>query len=259
MNDWQLTQQLRYIIQQIEWSVGDPLFRDTNILIAPIDPYGALENQASYPYIIIRTLDKRMGPANRNRPDEIEYSIGLDIVHRVPGDKNAEASLLGRNQQAGTLGKGILEIEETLQASIEILTTKNGMHFAFVGASAAGADPIGEHNETIRRLNYKARGTRARFYNKPLRFRASNSSGTVTLTWTLPPTRYDTLRVEVWRHTSEITSYGQGTSIYSGTGTSTTNAPGAGTWYYAIFGIYVEPGSSTEKKSDPRNYRLVVS
>lgn len=255
MNDWQIAQQLAYLAKQITWDGSTKVFKSEDVVVSFLDQYLVMK-VSHVPALIVRVLNKNTTDANKLRADEQEMNFALDIVHSVPGDQTGDATLLGRNQTAGVLGKGILEIEEKVQSVLELLTQQNGIEFYSVSSSTPEPSPIGDNrNLAYRRLSFSAWGTRQRTYPRPIRFRAT---GSVSLSWTAPPSRYDYTRVEVWRHTSEITSYGTGTSIYSSTGTSTTNSPGSGTWYYAIFAIYTEPGNSTEQKSLPFNYRIVV-
>lgn len=255
MNKWQLAYQLAYLAKQMTWDGSTKVFKPEDVVVSFLDQYTVMKI-SHVPMLIVRVLNSSTTDANKLRADEQELNVALEIVHSVPGDKTGEATLLGRNQVAGVLGKGILEIEEKVQSVVELLTQQNGIEFYSVSSTTPEPAPIGDNrNLAYLKLTYIAWGTRQRTYPRPIRFRAT---GSVSLSWTSPPTRYDSTRVEIWRHTAEITSYGQGTMIYTGTGTSTTNSPGSGTWYYSIFAIYTEPGNTTEQTSLPFNYRIVV-
>lgn len=255
MNDWQLAQQIAFLAKAMTWPSGDKVFKSEDVVVSYLEQYLVMK-VSHVPALIIRYGNQSTTDANKLRADEKEMTIHCDIVHSVPGDQTGSATLLGRNQTAGVLGKGILEIKEKLESTIELLTQQNGVEFYSVSSSSPDPQSIGDNrNLCYLRITYSAWGTRQRTYPRPIRFRAT---GSVSFTWTSPPSRYDSTRVEIWRHTAEITSYGMGTIIYTGTGTSTTNSPGSGTWYYSIFAIYTEPGNATEQTSLPFNYRIVV-
>lgn len=264
MNDWQICHQVVHLLKQITWPLGDKVFfggstTGDDVTVSPIDPQGILKIH-TLPCAIVRPLDKTNIAISEPRLEEVEFTMEIVLCVSVPGDGDAGSSLMGRNVLAGDVGRGLLEIEEKVHEQLEFLFDWKNIRFSFHGSSAAKAGMIDDvGNFLARSLLYKVRGTRFRSYGPARKLRRSGSGLTVSLTWTNPPDRYDYTRVEVWRHTSKITTYGTGTSIYSGTGTSTSNAPGAGTWFYAIFGIYTEPGNATEQKSEPVNLRVVTA
>jgi len=127
-------------------------------------------------------------------------------------------------------------------------------------AVLAMIDEVG--NFCSRSLLYDVRGTRYRTYGPPRRLRRTGSGSSVVLTWELPATRFDFTRVVLRRHTSKITAVTDGTSItLSGdTAITVTNSPGTpGTYYYAIFGGYTEPGNATVQYSEPINLKVTVT
>lgn len=264
MEQSQIIEQIVYLIKTLTWDVsGDILFRADNVIASPFDPYDILDFH-SYPNCKVVPLGSKSSLGNSNRRNEVTYEIGIDITHSVQGDKKGEASLLGRNVTSSSIGKGIFEIVEKVKTALEFLTAKNGFDFEFLSESAAGVDPVGEDgNETSIRMSFSSRGTTAKTYSRPLSLRATTAGGDVSLTWTNAPIRFDTKKVELWRHTSEITTYGTGSKItLSGdTATSVTDsAPGSATHYYSVFGIYEISDTSglVEKQSEPFNYRIVV-
>lgn len=78
---------------------------------------------------------------------------------------------------------------------------------------------------------------------------------TVTLTWALPPDRWDLVGVVVRRGTSGgavPSSPTAGTNVaVSGLPTGVTDSPGAGTWPYAVFGAYDSTRDPTSGARDP--------
>lgn len=260
LTEWQIIYQIAYLVRQLEWSSGVPVFKAEDVIESPYEPYDLMQiNHA--PSLIVQPGSKTTDDANMLRAGVQNGNIELILVTAVPGDKVGTASLMGRNQAAGVLGKGILEIEEKLKTAILLLTQQNGVEFYAVSQNAPKPNPIGSNRGLLSRtFTYSLWFTETRTYSRPRHFRATESGGTVTLTWSLPPDRFDFNRVVMYRHTSEITSAGTGTSItLSGDEAVTVaNAPGAGTWYYSIFGGYLEPGNTVEQFSLPFNYVVTI-
>lgn len=89
----------------------------------------------------------------------------------------------------------------------------------------------------------------ARFYHPPRLFKATGGGGQVSLTWALPPDRFDRLKV-VLRRASGATAPtsatdGTGVTLSGDLATSVTDSGlSAGTYSYAIFGGYDETNST---------------
>lgn len=268
MNDWQICQQVVHLIKTLTWSVsGDKIFfsgstTGDDITVSPVDPQGIMKIH-TLPCAIVRPLDKKTVSFTEPRLEEVEFTMEIVLCVSVPGDGDAGSSLLGRNVLAGDVGRGLLEIEEKIQEKLELLMDWENIRFSFHGASSAKIGMIDEvGNFCSRSLLYDVRGTRYRTYGPPRRLRRTGSGSSVVLTWELPATRFDFTRVVLRRHTSKITAVTDGTSItLSGdTAITVTNSPGTpGTYYYAIFGGYTEPGNATVQYSEPINLKVTVT
>jgi hypothetical protein len=90
---------------------------------------------------------------------------------------------------------------------------------------------------------------------------ASESGGTVTLTWENPGDRFDFVKMILVRKSgsSAPTSVTDGTEIYDGALETFADTPGAGTWSYSIFAAYdFDDDGTADSYSDPRSQTGVV-
>lgn len=266
MNKWQVCQQVAHLIKSVTWASGAKIFfsgstTGDDVFVAPIDPVGAIKIH-TLPCAIVRALDQTNNKNNEPRPEEVEFTIEVVICASIPGDGDAGSSILGRNTLAGDVGRGIYEIEEKVKDTLDFLTDWKNIRFSYISTSTAKTALLSETgNFASSSLLYNVRGTSFRSYGPARRLRRTGTGLSVVLTWELPSDRFDSYGVRLFRHTSKITAFGTGTEIVlSGpTAITVTNSPGAGTYYYAIFGEYLEPGNATKMQSEPVNLRVVAA
>lgn len=177
------------------------------------------------------------------------------IICKLGGDRVGENPIMGASRTGLTdsRGKGILEIEEELLNACFRLNDLEGVRLQLVetGAVAVNPDP-NDWTAASREYTFEVQCTADRYYHAPTQVQAANSGGTVTVTWQDPPTRFDSREMEVHRASgstppSSATAATKRASVALGVETY-SEAPGAGTWSYAVFAAYNDYEGSTNDR-----------
>ena len=274
MNTWQLCKQLKDLLQAREWEgdSGNIVFASSSVFstAGPIDE-DALGNRRT-PFAMIYVLGSQVDPTMNELPGLIRQEIGVRLAVSVPGDAVGENPLMGANPTGtnpytSSKGRGLLEVQEELLATIEYLGNSNGINIQS-RASSAVASSVQQDNEYVcaRDYTFEALVTSSRSYPPARSFASAESGGTVTLTWKNPAERFDFYQVIVRRGATSgaaaPTAIDGGTAIYNGTAATDTDIPGAGTWNYSIFATYDDISSAPaldRKVSEKATTSIVVS
>lgn len=266
MNAWQVCRQLRYLLRAATWpdGVAGPVFSD-RVHVTALLPDAKLA-QIGFPLAYVAP-----GAAVTDEQDaRLERAaLALVLVVRGTGDNVGEAALLGSsrgNGQGSSLGRGLLEVEEAALSAVRALNAGSGVNLRVTSRSAARArDVDGVGYVAQRELALEAVLTFDRTYAPPTRLVATApGGGAASLTWAVPPARYDRREVVLRRAAgatapSSPTS-GTGVTLSGLLATSKTDTPGAGTWSYALFGGYDELGAgASDRYSSATTVTVVVT
>lgn len=261
MNTWQVLQQLRYLLLARLWEgSGSAVFQANSVVISVLGDEPVMATLIP-PTALIQPLAAQSDPIYDEEPDLILQQVSLRISTTVPGDYLGEYALLGGGRQAQTesKGRGLLEIEEELFAAISVLEVNNGV-LILNRAKGAAASEIDEENRytALRSYEFEVLTTTDRFYAPMRGFAAADAvaSGDCTLTWTLPPARFDTRGIRILRVAGATPTTnpadGSATVVLAGStnpdpGTH-TDSPGEGQVSYTIWSTYDEWASGTNER-----------
>ena len=258
MNLLQVLKQVRYLLRSRQWEgTGEIVFAEDSVHVTTAPEDHALASMIS-PIALIRPLEETSDPKHDEEPDYLVGTFALKLITVTPGDAAiGENALIGANRTAGassSKGRGLLEIEEEVFAAIESLNGVDGVEIQCRAKGAAGATIDAEMRYmAFRDYTFEAIVTADRFYHPPRNLAAvAPGGGQVSLTWTLPPDRFDR-RQMVLRRASGSTApatptAGTGVTLGSDLATSVTDTPGVGTWSYALFCGYTDTGAATNER-----------
>lgn len=255
MNPWQQLRQLRYAVKARSWAGGTAgkVFADCEIIAgAAGDEIEAFR----MPMVLLSCGDTAFDDENPGIRDE---TYTATIVAQAEGQSSNTAALMGGPRSGGvgeSEGRGLLELEEELIGSVGRLTGADGAPFAIHSATASAVARVtGGQRIIARAYTIRAMARTARYYAPPHFVSGSGGAGSITVTWDLPATRWDTLRPIV-RYQSGATAPATATAGTSGGtlaigATSAVIVVAAGTYSAAVFMSYDETGSATaERHSD---------
>jgi len=249
LNAWQFLKQFQYLLRDAAWSGGNKLFPSNAVVITANLDQDFL-GRIRFPCAIIRVQDATYDEEHDEEPDLLMQRFDVTIAVAHPNDPSGEAAFMGagRANQNDSAGKGLLELEAKLWATVKGLGESNGVRIYSRGKGASnGTKHPNSGYMAWRTYRFEAELGDDFFYHPSTHLTAvDGGGGTVDLTWALPATRFDYRRM-VLRRASGSTAP---TSISSGTGvvlggtpdgasaTSVTDSPGVGTWSYALFAVY---------------------
>jgi hypothetical protein len=278
VNIWQVAKQVRYLLRARRWEGNgayEQVFNEESVIVSSNPPMDALKI-VTPPMAIIRIMGGSLDPQYRQNPRMVQRSIGITLATWGPHDPHNTAPIIGgarRNTatfgQESSEGRGLTEIEEEVYEVLALAGQTQGVKIQIAGAT----EQITEAHPQVgwissEELEFDVWCNSARRYHPVEEFRASEAGGTVTLNWSLPPDRFDLFRIVIVRKagSSPSSDVTDGTTIltstipYSGLATSTTNAPGAGTWTYTAFVAYDETADTpaSAQRYAPSAYRSVT-
>lgn len=256
MNTWQIARQVRKLLSDRVWEgTGGKVFGAVRVTNGLVD--SAVANLLAFPIALIRVGD---GDAEDQLPGHITRGMEVFIMQKAAGDQVGENAMIGANRasQGASQGRGLLELEEEVHATLRELMDSGGVRSIF--KSAAMAAPEWDENAgmtTAEVLKFEMDATDTRYYHPPQDLMATGGVGSVSLTWTLPPARFDRYRVRLIRKAgaSAPANVADGTEVaLSGPlATSKTDTVAAGTYSYTIFASYDEtniPPSADQRTSE---------
>lgn len=252
MNLWQLLHEIRAILRAAKWDDGTtPVFRESSVIVTtgPVQDVAFLQGA---PLAFVVPGDTQADPQHRDEPGLVEQRIAVSIAVVFPGDRLGEKPLLGGNLVGGTnssKNRGLLEIEERVLREIALLSTSSGVRIVFSSAGAGQPTQMADSYVVQRELYFTAWLGIERRFPGVVALSASVGGGNVTLTWRLPTSRFDLLKIVVRRAAGSTApaavTDGTGVTLASDLATSVVNAPGSGTWSYSVFAGYDENGVGT--------------
>jgi len=247
LNTYQIMRQLRYLLLSRNWtSSSNKVFGSGSIHITPALPVDA-KATLRIPCALMFPATSQVDPQHNEEPDLINQEIVVTLIAAVPGDQLGQKTMIGGNipDRTKSEGRGILELEEELFGGIEFLNTDTGIVIQHSASREAKPVLDQDFGYVIYRDHYfRAWATADRFYHPCIKFSATGAAGSVSLSWGLPPDRFDRFRVMLRRATgttapSSVDS-GSAVALSGNLATSATDTISAGTYSYALFAQYDE-------------------
>lgn len=247
MNARQFLRQMKTLLLAEEWgSSGNVVFPSGSVLVSAA-PNEIAMKVLRPPWCLLRCGSFR---ADANDPTYGEQDFEAIVATSVPGDALGEAALLGANRQTDkSEGAGLLRIEEKVYSVLSRLSESSGIIVTLAASGAVQASQLaGNAYETVRGYRFSGWIGTAPSFPAPTQFEAT-VSGTVSLSWVVPPSRYDRDKVTLRRiaGSTPVTSptAGTGVTLSGDLATSVVDSPGSGTWSYSLFGEYDDNGDGT--------------
>lgn len=181
----------------------------------------------------------------------------------VPTDGYGEGALVGGSTVSGSsASRGVLEMEEYVYTALGVVTdgsrstVGDTQGFTLIGwatnHSAATVDD--NHRVGVLPITLTTYATVGRYYHPVRRISGTGGAGSISLTWTNPPLRFDSYKI-ILRRASGATppasvTDGTGVTLASDWATSKTDTVAAGTYSYSAFVAYdeVNPTPATEQR-----------
>lgn len=259
MNLWQLVQQLEWKIRRCTWEDGaSVVFASDSVIISEAVPEQWLA-EAILPIAQIGCGGAGLDPEHSENPAVRREEVKVTIGHMNENDRLGRAVLIGARSNGAndSAGRGLLEIQEVVDAMIDSMNGEKGVQIGFVGASAA--EPARHPTKglmVMRTLVFGAWVGSQRHYPPATSLRAIGGAGSAALTWKMQ-TRFDSRRAILRRAVGAVAPAGPAL----GTGVVLGGAPdGAGvvavtqlgvaaaTYSYALFLAYDETGSGADER-----------
>lgn len=267
MNSWQVVRQMKKLLADAIWPGGDTVLGSVHVTQAPNEE---AVNNFRFPLCLISVGSASVDPDFGQEEELLRQRFTVRVLAANANDVIGEATLIGANRTGGSTsskGRGVLEIEEPVFDAVSRLSGLDGIEIRLKAESAVRATWIQNIGHVaFRDYDFDVLCTANRFYHPPTRLIATDlGGGSVSLTWKLPPNRYDRLRVKLRRAagaTPPATSTaGTGVTLGGDLATSVTDSPGAGTFSYSIFGMYDEYSTTPaneDRESAPESVASVV-
>ena len=238
--------QLKFILGNRIWPGGtEPVFPAV-VISAGVDQ--EVLQQFRIPLAIIRPMGAAADPSENEEPKLIRQTYNVRTYVGVHNDGIGEGAIIGVQRTGGvitSLGRGLLEIEEQLIETMSSLTGIDGTKIINRLRSMVDVTLFSERRHVaIREYQFEAMVGNARFYHPGTRLAATDlTGGSASLTWRLPPSRFDFVRMRLRRAAGGTppATPTSGTDVVLAdpvNDTSVTDSPGAGTFSYSLFATY---------------------
>jgi hypothetical protein len=255
LNPWQAAKQLAYELEALVWpdGTGDPVIAAAKVTSRPnMDILRGLRTPFA---LIIPTISS----PDPEVPGLVNATFDVVVLTAVRSDAFGEHSVAGGNRSGGqgsSEGRGAMELEEEIAAGITTVTEGLGQ-IRRVETGEIDQSQLAEHGYVaVTVLRVAEPCVRDRYYHpacNPAILAVSGSQ--VVVGWTLPPTRYDTLKIVVRRAAgyvppAEVTD-GDAVTLSAGDLAAFTIDSGVSastTYSYSIFVAYDETGAGNEER-----------
>ena len=255
MTIWQLLNQLRYLLRAKTWPTGEVLFAPSSVICTEGGEEKAIAEMI--PPLALLSGGSSLGdPDSGENPSVRKTTLKVLLLVCNENDRLGEAALMGAARAEDSPGRGILEIEELLNATIEQLTAQSGVKVGFVASSDSDARFLPNRGYAIAKEHvFDAWVSTRRSYQPVTQLTAAVVAGTVTLAWKFPWAQWSARRAIVRRVAGSVAPTGptNGTDVPlagtpAGAGAlGATDTPGAGTWSYGVWIAYDEYESGTDE------------
>lgn len=246
MNPLQHIHQMRYLLAGDTWPSGSQKRVYGNVEITD-GPSEKAVKEFTPPFVLLGVGD--VEEVDEDDPELFVQQFGIVLVQTVLGDPTGSRILTGgaRKDAGVSDGAGLLQLEERLISSVGMVTGADGCRNVIAFQGAPPSERIRDTLYGSRKYLVKAWCTRRPHYDPPRNLVASAVAGAVTLSWTLPPDRYDRRQIVLRRAPgatapSSATS-GTGVTLSGNLATGVVDNPGTGQFSYAVFCGYDHSGS----------------
>lgn len=267
MNAQQIARQIKHRLDKAKWPASASKVFGSVIVSVRI-PQKLLDRQRM-PVIVIRPGGAQADPERGEETELIQQTFFVRLFAANEHDGEGEAAILGSNRKGDTSsqGKGLLELDGRLIKEIGSVTGIDGCRILNSFRSSADVElEAGTGAVVYRDYLFDALVGNDKFYHSPKRLVATApGGGDASLTWRLPPDRFDFVTVELVRKTGSTapTSPTDGTSVNkSPTDTSFVDSPGVGTFSYSAFAWYDEDKKTPADEnifSTPDTFTIVTT
>lgn len=241
-------------LQDAVWTGSStPVFNDDSVRILGGDELEAFGEGLIAPAALIRIGALTSDPLHGEEPDLVQLAFDVILVTQVPGDRMGEHPIMGANRQGLTdsRGRGILELEEELFATLERLGDALGVRVQSIatGAQQQGVDES-DNVIAMREYSFEAQLTADRYYHAPRGVSAADlAGGDARIRWTDPPPRFGRLTIRIRSAAgstapADASSGDQVADVGLGIG-SFVDSPGAGEISYSVFAGYDDHAGAT--------------
>ena len=259
MNEWQVLRQLKYILTQRTWDgSGSVVFPSGCVKATEAMGEKVKRTGIRMPFSLVSPGDGQVDPEFNEEPDLIRRNFRVSVMTLAPGDHAGERPLIGGNIPDTTKseGRGILEVGGEVLAAIKYAATDLGIVIEHKASGVATPILDADLGYILSQDHlFQAWVTGTRFYHPGINFAATGGVGQVSLTWGVPPDRYDRYRMVLRRAAGATAptsiSGGTGVTLASSLATSVTDIGlAAGTYSYALFATYDEKDGRPEGTPD---------
>lgn len=250
MNIWQVAMQARYLLRAATWSgASASLFYPSSVLVTP----GQDPETIAARIVPVMEFRGTGGDSDPEFGDEPSYErrIMTGRLYVAHADEVGEAAILGAHRSGGladSKGRGILEMETEVKRILNKLGDSSGIRMSFAGDGDSGMFQDANRKwvawQDYRWVVYCCA---QRFYHPCRKFAATGGVGSASLTWALPPTRFDFYLPRITRKAGSTapTSPTDGTELTGLTASSVakTDSVAAGTYSYSLWASYDDMAS----------------
>lgn len=198
MNRWQLARQLEYKAKSATWTDSPNAVVLTGGAVISSRRVEDLYGEYSTPFAVVRAGTLEGDP---NHPERYASgSFRVDVVAESWGDLAGRSAIVGSplESQGRSGGRGVDEVIEPIHTALSRLDSDLGV---LTQAVVSGVEEVKGANGVllaVATIDITAFNlTRDRYYHPGLRLLAVGGVATYTISWALPPDRFDRLGVVV--------------------------------------------------------------
>lgn len=251
MITWQQARQLKYLLAERDWAgTSSKVFGRVIVTTRPREL-----TQGLGVILPLALIVPQGAAADPEHPALSTQTWSITVVCAAHADALGQAGLLGANRVGDQDGRGLLEIEEELIATLHANQAECGLaiYSRFKSAAQATVDPnLGYLH--FRTYTFESLATDDRYYHPATRFSATaRGVGAIAdLAWKAVPDRFDFFRYHIRfaaGDTPPATTTDGGLVGYIAdrtTEATTYTAPVAGEYSFSIFVEYDEGGDVVE-------------
>lgn len=254
MNEFQNCQQIKYLLASRNWTdqtdQTNPVFPSGSVVITSEQNIEIAMVTLRPPMALIVPAGSVADSAHGGQEPALQHvTTKIRIAQIVPGDALSQGILIGRNRDlTRSENRGLLEIKREVFQAISKLNDADGVHLLFKNSGDAGHQPFNDRGDWIGWIDYTFElicGTEP-VYFAATNFLGSGASGNqVSLTWRLPPDRFDRFKMVLRRAAGSTPpsspTGGTGVALSGNLAESVTDTTtGSGQWSYALFAAYDE-------------------
>lgn len=261
INRWQAANQLAFLLKNAVWSDSPnaALLGYAAVSDLPMDDVIQFE---SLPFCLVRPGTGEPEPEHPELTRTLRFEVELAQVGMT--DMEGGSALQGGNRtSAGTSdGRGLFELEELVRQALDSQDSSKGFQGVATITASGMPTPLNDGQYiALSKLQVEIYNAgRDRYYAPPTFLTASGAGGNVSLTWSNPPRRWDSLggaaqQLAIYYVSGNTPpTYAQGgATLFMPTAgaTSASVHTTAGTWSLSIFALYDETGNGLNERQSP--------